>query len=117
MRLRKAMAPITAAYNARNAPMPDEQRRFVVGTELVDREVLHGDRNVVDHTIADVEDRALPTAAQTSHEFRGPSATMAEVRPASAPSAVADRFEIVSAAMPVVRIRGRIGSSIGERAR
>ena len=50
---------------------PDEQRRFVVGTELVDREVLHGDRNVVDHTIADVEDRALPTAAQTSHEFRG----------------------------------------------
>ena len=38
---------------------------------VLDREVLHGTRDVVDHTIADVEDRALPVAVQPGDEFRG----------------------------------------------
>ncbi len=52
-------------------PDAQQQRRLVVRPELLDREVLHGDRDVVDHTIADVEDRALPVAVQSGHEFRG----------------------------------------------
>ena len=51
---------------------PEQQRRSCRWSpNLLDGEVLHGDRDVVDHTITDVEDRRPSTAAQPGHELRG----------------------------------------------
>ena len=48
----------------------EQQRGLVVGAERLDGEVLDEHGHVVDHPVADVEDRALPAALQSRDQLR-----------------------------------------------
>ena len=78
----------------------DQQCRLVVGAERLDGEVLDEHRHVVDHPVADVEDRALPLRCECRRPARRRRAPRSPRpgRPAHRARSV-ERLLIVSAGM------------------